>query len=335
MLAGTVLAFMLPYLIYLQAVDGIVAHLQRGMAFAALEVPRQRLTLTGLPLYDAWLLAAAWLAPLTALALIAIHVRASRADAWSTARRVAPIAVLALVANAGLIRDRLDIRLPDAIVAPALLMAWLVHQAWKPRPSPVWLAVRILGVAALLVTMGYAAVMGSFPEQLDRAGVSSGVGRIPERVATLVREMERPWAGRLVPSAPAGEMRPFFDYAERCIPPDQRLLVAAFLPEVAVLAQRPFAGGQIVFMPGALKTKADHALVMRRLERQRVPVAVFRRPAYDDLAIEFPELDAYIRGRLTEVAHWSLGDDDAVYLMMDATQSKGTDAKTGWPCFSG
>ena len=334
LLAATVLAFMLPYLIYLQTVDGIVAHVQRGIAFTALEVPRQRLTLSGLPLYDAWLLAATWLAPLAALALIAIDVLARRDDAWSTVRRVAPIVVLALVANAGLIRDRLDVRLPDAIVAPALLMAWLVGQTWRPVPSPVWLAARIVAVAALLVTMRYALEMGSFVEQLDRAGVFSGVGRIPERVVTLVREMERPWAGRQVPSAVAGEMRPFFDYAARCIPRDDRLLVAAFLPEVAVLAQRPFAGGQIVFMPGALDTKADHERVMRRLDRQRVPIAVFRRPAYDELARQFPELDAYIRGRFTEVARWSLGDDDAVYLMMDVRQSRGSDTKTGWPCFS-
>ena len=332
-LAGAVLVFMLPYLVYLQTVDGIVTHIQRGMAFTALEVPRQRLTLTGLPLYDAWLLAAAWFAPLAVLAVIATQFLIGRDDAWATARRLAPIAVLALVANAGLIRDRLDVRLPDAIVAPALLMAWLVHQAWKPPPRPLWLAVRALGIAGLLVTMWYAAVMGSVPEQLDRAGVLGGLGRVPERVATLVREMERPWAGRLVPSASAGEMRPFFDYAARCIPPDQRLLVAAFLPEVAVLAQRPFAGGQIVFMPGALATPGDHELVMRRLERQRVPVAVFRRPAYDDLAREFPELDAYIR-RFTETARWSLGDEDEVVLLMDTKQSGATDAETGWPCFS-
>ena len=333
MLAGTVLAFMLPYLVYLQTVDGIVAHLQRGMAFTALEVPRQRLTVTGLLPYAAWLLAATWLAPVAALVSIAIQAFARREDAWSTVRRVAPIAILALVADAGLIRDRLDVRLPDAIVAPALLMAWLVHQAWKPPPSPVWLAVRTLGVAVLLVTMRYAAVMGSVVEQLDRTGIFAGIDRIPGRASTLVRDMERPWAGRLVPSAVAGEMRPFFDYVERCVPTDQRLLVAAWLPEVAVLSQRPFAGGQLWFMPGALKTKADHELVVRRLDRQRVPVAVFRRPAYDELALEFPELDAYIH-RFTETSRWSLGDGDEVVLLMDTTQSTSTDAKTGWPCFS-
>lgn len=332
-LAAAVFVFMLPYFIYLQTVDGIVAHLQRGAAFTALEVPRQRLTVAGLPAYDAWLLAAVWVAPIAALVVLAVPLRRRREGAWAAWRRVVPVVVLAVVGNAGLIRDRLDVRLPDAIVAPALLMVWLVFQAWRMPPRPSALAARVIAVAALIVTMRYAAIMGSVEEQLDRANVLAGLDRVPQRLVSLVRDMDRPWAGRLVPSAAAAEMRPFFDYVPRCIPPDQRLLVAAFLPEIAVLSQRPFAGGQIWFMPGALKTPADHALVMRRLERQRVPVVVLRRPTYDELALDFPELDAYIRERFTEVARWSLGDPDAVYLLMDTKQATGTDQKTGWPCF--
>ena len=334
MLAAAVLVFMLPYLIYLQTVDGIVAHLQRAAQFTALEVPRQRLTLVGLPDYDAWLLAAVWLAPIAAIAVLLIPVLLRREDAWSTVRSVAPIVVLALVANAGLIRDRLDVRLPDAIVVPALLMVWLVSVVWRMPPRPLWLAARIAAVALLLATMRYASVMGNVEEQLDRANVLAGLDRVPERFVSLVRDMDRPWAGRLVPSAVASEMRPFFDYVPRCIPPDQRLLVAAWLPEIAVLSQRQFAGGQIWFMPGALKTPADHALVMRRLEHQRIPVAVFRRPAYDEIALEFPELATYIKDHFDEVAHWSLGGDDVVSLLMATKQATGTDTQTGWPCFA-
>ncbi len=333
-LAAAVFVFMLPYFVYLQTVDGIIAHLQRGAAFAALEVPRQRLTMTGLPLYDAWLLAAVWMAPIGALAVSLVPVIRRHEGAWMIARRVLPIVALAIVTNVGLIRgDRLDVRLPDAIVAPALLMVWLVSQAWRVPLRPFGIAARAAATVALLLTMRYAAVMGSVEEQLDRANVLAGLDRVPERVVSLVRDMDRPWAGRLVPSAVAGEMRPFFDYVPRCIPPDQRLLVAAWVPEIAVLSQRAFAGGQIWFMPGALKTPADHALVMRRLEHQRVPVAVYRRPSYDEIALEFPELDAYIKGRFTDVASWSLGGDDEVHLLMDKKQSTGTDAKTGWPCF--
>jgi hypothetical protein len=328
-----VLVFMLPYLIYLQTVDGIVTHLRRAAQFTALEVPRQRLTLVGLPDYDAWLLAAVWLAPLAALAVLVIPILRRREGAWSTVRSVAPIVVLALIANAGLIRDRLDVRLPDAIVVPALLMVWLVSLVWRMTPRPLSLAARIVAVAALLMTMRYASVMGNVVEQLDRANVLAGLDRVPERFVSLVRDMDRPWAGRLVPSAVAGEMRPFFDYVPRCIPPHQRLLVAAWLPEIVVLSQRTFAGGQIWFMPGAMSTPADHALVLHRLERQRVPVTVIRTPSYVDLAMDFPELDAHIKGRYTEVARWSLGGDDAVVLLMDMKQATGTDAKTGWPCF--
>ena len=333
MLAGAVLLFMLPYLIYLQTVDGIVAHLQRAAQFTALEVPRQRLTLVGLPDYGAWLLAAVWLAPLAALAVLVIPLLRQREGAWLTVRRVGPIVVLAIVGNAGLIRDRLDVRLPDAIVVPALLMVWLVSTVWRLPPRPLSLAARIAAIALLLVTMRYAWVMGSVTEQLDRANVLAGLDRVPERFVSLVRDMDRPWAGRLVPSAAAGELRPFFDYVPRCIPPDQRLLVAAWLPEIAVLSHRQFAGGQIWFMPGAMSTPADHALVLHRLERQRAPVAVIRVPSYLDLAKDFPELDAHIKGRYTEVGRWSLGGDDAVVLLMDMKQATGTDAQTGWPCF--
>jgi hypothetical protein len=333
-LAVAVFVFMLPYFIYLETADGIVAHLQRGAAFSALEVPRQRLTIVGLPLYGTWLLAAVWIAPIAALAALVVPLMRRREGAWMIARSVLPIVVLAIVTNAGLIRDRLDVRLPDAIVAPALLMVWLVYQAWRMPPRAVGLAARVVATIALLMTMRYAAVMGSVEEQLDRANVLAGLDRVPERLVSLVRDMDRPWAGRLVPSAVAGEMRPFFDYVPRCVPPDQRLLVAAWLPEVAVLSQRAFAGGQIWFMPGALKTPADHALVMRRLEHQVIPVAVFRRPAYDDIALEFPELDTYIKEHFTEVAQWSLGGGDEVHLLMAAKQATGMDTKTGWPCFA-
>jgi hypothetical protein len=332
-LAVAIFLFMLPYLIYLQAVDGIVAHLRRAAEFTALEVPRQRLTLVGLPDHEAWLLAAAWLAPLAVLAVLVVPILRHREDAWMTMRRVAPIVVLALVANAGLIRDRLDVRLPDAIVAPALLMMWLVALTWRMPSRPAWLAARIVVVAAVLATIASAWSMGNVLEQLDRANVLAGLNRVPERFVALVRDMDRPWAGRLVPSAVAGELRPFFDYVPRCIPPDQRLLVAAWLPEVAVLSQRLFAGGQIWFMAGAMTSPADHALVLRRLEHQRVPVVVFRRPGFDDLAREFPELANHIKSRYTEVAHWSLGDTDAVYLLMDTKQTTSIDEKTGWPCF--
>jgi hypothetical protein len=334
LLGAAVVVMVLPYLIYLEtAGGGLIAHLERGAAFTAAEVHKQRLTLTGHPPYVAWLLWAAWLAPMLSLALIAARV-ARRADsAWDEVRRVGPIVVLAIVANAGLIRDQLHVRLPDAIVPPALLIAWLVRQAWLPRPPLVSMPLRLTCTAALLATIGCAAILGNTPEQLDRAGVFNGLARLPERFGERAQEMRRPWVGRQVPSTAVKEMRPFFDYAGRCLGPDDRLLIVPYLPEIPVLSGHPFAGGQIWLIPGVLATADDHARVMRRLHDERVPIAVLRRPAYDDLTHEFPELGAYVTERFTPVAQWSLGDNDTITLLASTGLSAGSDAATGWPCF--
>jgi hypothetical protein len=334
LLCGAGVAFVLPYLIYLQTHGGVLPHIQRALAFTALEGARQRLTTAGLPGHISWLLYATWLAPAIALVVLIVQVRVRSQDATANMKRVLPVIVLALVANAGLIRDALDVRLPDAVVPPALLMAWLVRQAWRPPATPVSLAGRVAGIAVLAITVGCASVLGRTQEQLDRAGLFNGVARIPERFGERVTELRRPWEGRQAPSEAARQLRPFFDYASRCIGVEDRLLVPAFLPEVPVLARRAFAGGQVWFMPGALKTEEDHRLVMRRLHAERVPLVLVRRPTYDDLASEFPELDAFIRERFTPVAQWSLGGPDTIFLLADASLAKGRDKATGWPCFT-
>jgi len=329
------LALVLPYLIYLQLVDGIVVHVRRALEFAALEAPRQRLDLGENPFHAAWLRYMTWLVPAIALAVMAYEAVAKKAEASRILRQIAPLVTLALVANMGLIRDRLEVRLPDAIVAPALLLVWLVYQTWQRLPAPFSFsfAARTMSLAALLITIWCAALMGNAVEQLDRVGVFNGVGRLPIRFGERVAEMDRPWVGRQAPSEAARVMRPFFDYADRCIGPDARLLVPGFLPEVPVLARRMVAGGQVWFMAGALTTPADHALVMRRLASQRVAVAVVRRPTYDDLAREFPELDAYITSRFTPIASWSLGGDDSITLLANESLATRRDAETTWPCF--
>jgi hypothetical protein len=333
LLCGAIVALTLPYLVYLQATGGVLPHIQRGLAFAALEGSRQRLTTAGLPVYTLWLLYAMWLAPATALVFIGIQAARRSEDARMNIRRVVPVIVLALVANAGLIRDALDTRLPDAVVPPALLMAWLVRQTWGPLPSAAAVAARAGGIGVLGVTIGYASVMGHTMEQLDRVGLFNGVARVPGRFAERAEELRRPWIGRQVPSEAARRLQPLFDYVDRCVGVEDRLLVPGFLPEVPVLARRAFAGGQVWFLPGALRTAEDHRLVMRRLRSERVPLAVVRRPTYDDLAIEFPELDAYIRERFSPTAQWSLGGPDTIFLLADASLAKRQDGVTGWPCF--
>jgi hypothetical protein len=218
-------------------------------------------------------------------------------------------------------------------VAPVVLIAWLVHAAWRAGTGARAIPLRTATVTLVAITLWAVSVMGHTPEQLDRIGMFNGLGRLPARFGERAREMARPWEGRQAPSAVVQQMRPFFDYSARCTSRDTRLLVAAHLPEVLVLARRAFAGGQMWFMPGALTSPADHALVMHRLSGVSIPLAVIRRPQYDEIAIEFPQLDAYIRSHFSPIAEWSVGGDDRVVLMADSRLSTGRDAQTGWPCF--
>ena len=334
----------LPYLIYLQATDDVLSHLERGAAFSRLELPRQHLSLTGHPFQVAWLLYGIWIVPAAALVAVLAKGWTRTPDAWSLARLIVPLATLALVADAGLIRDALDARLADAVVAPAVLMAWLARQAWRPasgaaawalRPTVAAWTLRAASVVLVAITIGSAAVMGNTGDQLERAGLFQGFEGLSDQLDLRAKELRRPFEGRQTPSRIAEALRPFFDYALRCVDPGDRLLVPGFLPEVPVLARRGFAGGQVWFTAGALATPQDHQLVMSRLARQRVPLVVLRRPDYDDLALEFPELDAYIRGRFEPVAQWSLADDDVdtLYLMANRSLVRGQDGPTGWPCF--
>jgi hypothetical protein len=218
------------------------------------------------------------------------------------------------------------------IVPPVLLLAWLL----APRASGstrigTWARGAVAG-GVLLLTTAAAADMGATSEQLDRMGLFSRPDLIGSRFSERTRELQRPWEGRQAPSAAANAMARFFEYARRCTDEGDRLLVPGFLPEVAVLADRPFAGGQVWFMAGAVNTPADHQLVMQRLARERVPLAVVRRPNFDLLAREFPELDRYV-AEFDTVERWSLGDDDTITLAAKRDLATGTDEATGWPCF--
>lgn len=324
-LVASGLVFLMPYFLYLREADGVIAHVMRGFAFMSFEVPRQALA-ADLPTGGAWLLPVARLTPYVALAVVAVPVWRRRENAWANVQRIGPIVALALLANGGLIRDRLE-------VCVSLLLVWLVAEAWRPRARPLSIVMRTVSAAVLLVTLWSSAAMGSLYEQLDRVGVFNGVALLPGRFAERAAEMPRPWTGRQAPSAASVAIAPFFDYVDRCLSDGHRLLVPSFLPEVTVLARRPFAGGQVWFLPGALTTPADHERVMVRLAVQRVPVVILRRPTYDELTRQFPELTAFVDWRFTEVARWTLPGGDTIALLMDKLSARGTDAATGWPCF--
>jgi hypothetical protein len=109
--------------------------------------------------------------------------------------------------------------------------------------------------------------------------------------------------------------------------------VAGFLPEVPVLAGRPFAGGQSTFVPGYYWSDADQMLVLRRLRGEIVPFALLPADYGSEIDQAFPLVAGYLRARYVPLTTLGGDDETAVQILVDSTmRAAPPDAETGWPC---
>jgi hypothetical protein len=368
---GVVVALLLPYLLYLEVYEGLVVQMQRGSMMSALERSRG----TRPPVFDLggsslaagvlagnavpWLYYCFWTLPIASV----IAVSARRTSGWwaagpfaagaavaaapgsggdtgARAREVAmivPLAVVAVLVNVYLIRDTLAVRIPDAVVPASLLLAWLASRAWRSRWSPAGAAARIAVTLVVVTTAASAVVVGQTREQLGRAGAFGGLTRLPERFADRTAQMTARLSLAQSPSSAVPVLVPFFEYADRCLGPQDHVLIPDYYPEVFVWARQPFAGGQIYMQGGSLLVPLDHRLMMDRLRAQRVPVALVNPSSLAVVfAPGFPELDAYVREAFTDVVKVPMDHfdpEDRLELHFDARLAIGRDAATGWPCF--
>jgi hypothetical protein len=328
------MAAVLPYLIYLSVNGGVFTHFERGLAFSASEAERTTLmtpafsAAAGLERNStAFLYYLFRLLPLAAAVVLIAQLREPR---WrSTMAKVAPLVVVALLVNRGFLRETLSDRLADAIVPAVLLAAWLIASGYQffRRGRAV------IGVAATMV-VGMSAVavgqVGHTAEQLNRASVFGGVRRLPERFIDRANELHDRFAARQMPAGPVSALIPFFEYADRCTTTEHRLLLPGFIPEVAVYAQRPFAGGRSSFFPGIFTSAEDQAFTKRRLAQELVPIAVVSStwresmPSYSS---------AFIAARFEPVTSYQFRGGSADVLINREITPVRRDAATGWPCF--
>ena len=332
--AGIGLLLVLPYLLFLQAGRGVVEHVVAGLSLSEVERARTRLPwvgfdFTGGPIaFNAapWLYYLFYMLPVLALAI------SWRRPSVLPRERIVPLAVLALLVNAGLLRDSLWVRLPDVIVPAVLLLAALLPVTGAWRAAWARAAARAVAAVVVILTAGSAVVVGSTVERFDRAGLLDRIDLLPRRFADRAAELRDPLSPRQVPSTTAYALLPFFAWAHRCLGPGHFVFTPGFMSEVAVWARRPFAGGQIWYQPGVLSTPADHAIVLERLASQTVPVTIYRAPEYAGLASTFPELDAYVGGRFSEIASFDSPSGE-LRVLMDTALATRRDEATGWPCY--
>jgi hypothetical protein len=329
--AAASVAAVLPYLLFVQAHTGLGEYLRTGIEFSQREAAREGHVWPNpfLPgAHDARLLYEFHLMPIAALAVLVVKRRAP--EALQLLARVLPIAGVALLVNAAFLRDPLNTRLADAVVPAVVLGAWLISQAWHTTRVR-WAAVASVAIAVLV--MGRSTLeVGHTLEELNRAGLMTGYRQIPGRFEERQAQLADRYSESQIPNEEIATLLPVFRYIARCTAPADRILNLDSLAEVPVFARRGFAGGLSNF--GAYPSSDERErLVLDRLGRQVVPVAVLATNFLAEFDQRFPHVAAHVRGRYRQVADLAVRDDVHFRILVDTTLAATRDPETGFPCF--
>ena len=337
--AGFALAFVAPYLAFVSSTTGLIRHVSGGVAYSAAESARTSLGVPTLPWHE--LLTAdgrligyfylLHLLPLAALGLLYLRWR----QASPEVSRVEAVTVVSLVAltvalNVAMLRKPLDARLPDVAVSAGLLLAWMLPVAWRLRPR---LLLRPAAVAAAAVALRLVYQVGDPLTHLERTELLERPGRPLFLINLHADELNARFDPHMFSSWVMEELLPFFKYVERCTSPAQRLFVAGDLPEIYVLARRPFAGGQPALRGGLFTTVADQQRLVAKMSGQDVPLAIVDP---DGDAPSFHTVMQELETRFDRVGDVPMrreGRSRLLVLVNRAAAPAGIDAATGWPCF--
>jgi hypothetical protein len=275
------------------------------------------------------------LLPLVCLAVAVMRARL-RLERWrGETAAVIGLAVIAIPVNIGFLRDSLPGRWPDAVVPAALLAAWLIGLSWLPR-RPVWriaaVSTAVVGVGVMATALCYAA---ETREQIGRSGALAGWDSVQARAADLWERFHKRLPERdQVPSRYAGALFPFMAFLDRCTTTNDRLWMTGLFPEIYVLSQRGFAGGQQAYLPGYYSTDAEQRETIRRFDHQSVPFAVLVLSIEKQFRDRMALLAQYLDSNYLPIAHIEVSETPGVVLYVRRGRTPGhTDRETGWPCF--
>ena len=282
---------------------------------------------------EVWLFWLFWALPALCLAIGVRRVRRGR-ERWRGEVPVAlSLAGMAMLVNAGFLRNTLAVRLPDAIVPAALLASWALGAAWtgdwSRRALQSWIR-----TASLMVLMLSAAAIGQISavrEQYAYSALGSSVDGV-ERHAGEIRNLLRLSHRQAGSSRYAIALVPFFEYLDRCTSPADRLIVTGESPDILIAAGRPFAGDAVVF--GAWY--ASSARQDRTIERLRARPALFaiHMSEYDQFRERFPLIHEYVSQSFRPMTQMPVDGGETVRILVHADRiAVRVDANTGWPCF--
>ena len=337
---GVVGLLLLPWLAFVQVHQGLGAYIASSMSASQGEAVGNALReLPGLNLGEitsdrnalTWLFYTFHLLPMASLVVL---LRREDVEAWSGETAVvAALIAMAIPVNLSFLRGQLDGRVPDAIVPAALLGSWLLGRVMRRPPARV---PALIGAASIVMISAWAVIrVGDVVANLAKSDLLSGPRILSQRAADLWDRFHRRVPERdHIPSRYAGALEPFIQYVGRCTSPQDRLLVTGLFPEINVLANRGFAGGQISLRPFFHTSASDQALTVARLRRQSVPFVVSVRPLYPELKSQMPTVFEYVEQRFEPFVHLPVPETPGVDVLIERDRrASRVDVATGWPCF--
>jgi hypothetical protein len=365
------LALLGPYLVFIMLNGGLGTYVQQASSWAARERERTEIVWPGLfddpdgrseiaegaptmtrwaaVVYDnsvAWWYYLELAIPFLAIAIIAMSRDAFRPgwhQAWS---KIMTVAVLGIVLNAGFLRSPLDARLADSSVPHAILIAWLLAAIPAMFVSaPSWrLALQrwrmLLAGAVVALALPLALILGTLLtedayERIDSAAMAGSVEDAFARVGHVARTVRMDWQlATWGDREDRSELLTLAMYLNACTPPDARVFMQAYLPQVLALSRRGFAGGHADLRPGFFTSDEAQTLTVERLRRQHVPIALLETEgAYENFRESFPLIAAYFDEHyMIAGTHDFDGRFGLTLLLNRETKVAGRFPGLDWPC---
>lgn len=369
-----VVALAAPYLVFIQMNGGVRAYIEQASAWAEEERARTPIQWPGLfdnpdgvsdeathgsPLGRAvaivrdnriaWFYYLEIVLPIFALAVLAVSRDAFRPGWPHAGPKIAVVALLGLILDAGFLRSPLQARLADPSVPHAILIAWLAAalprllvslRAWRPALQSWAVPVRVTAVTAAVPIVFILGVMFSnrFYLRLDDAYLVDGPGQAMARARTVSQAMREEWNLSTWTNRPD---RPGLItlalYLNTCTQPNARVFVQPYIPQVLALARRGFAAGHGDLRPGFFDAPEAQTLALRRMRNQDVPVVLLDvDESLANFRESFPVLTAYFDAAYETAGTYRFDDRFGITLLVRSNaRQAGRFEPLGWPCLAG
>jgi hypothetical protein len=335
--AAVTATFLLPSIVWIQTHEGVVPYFVTALQTSGIESRRTSLewpAFTGSALFDEPNLIAFTYYAFWAIPAVALLVLASRATATPAQERgtIVGLIALALIVNVFFLRSNLAARFGDAVVPTALIAAWAAGAASHVRTRTARVFASVTPYALLISMIPSAYAFGELGPDLRQSGLTS-----PTLAAARFRDVRASLAQ--LPPATLGEgiatgtLRAA-RYLSECTTPQDRVLVAAYAPELLVFARRPFAGGQPTVSLALYGSEEEQRTTLARWQRQSVPVIVATDEFEQEFVTDYPLLAKHVAERYHEAGAIPVGEDERFRVFVENDRpSRGIDPRFDLPCF--